>query len=70
MERGSSFDFEVQEDAGVDITLPFFRDLLSDQPIAGGDDFGSLSGSIEPSLPQRGSATCPTLDVDIDNLAF
>jgi hypothetical protein len=34
---------------GVDITLPFFRDLLSDKPVQGADPIHGLAGWSEGS---------------------
>ncbi|KAF8174801.1 hypothetical protein K438DRAFT_1771383 [Mycena galopus ATCC 62051] len=59
---------------GVDITLPFFRDLLSDKPIAGASVVGSLANWAEQveSTARRGknSAGNTTWEGEVDSLTF
>ncbi|KAJ7844214.1 hypothetical protein B0H14DRAFT_2585282 [Mycena olivaceomarginata] len=49
----ASTTLEVRRN-GVDITLPFFRDLLSDKPVQGADTIHGLAGWSEGSAVKKG----------------
>ncbi|KAJ7023185.1 ribonuclease H-like domain-containing protein [Mycena alexandri] len=65
--------FETAKD-GVDLTIPFFRDLLSDEPVVGADKIGSLSDWAARSKKTRGTASraAPTMtfDGEVEELVF
>ncbi|KAJ6617625.1 hypothetical protein B0H10DRAFT_2218356 [Mycena sp. CBHHK59/15] len=54
-----SLDFSIERE-GVDITNPYFRDCLSDEPVQGADKIGSLS-TWGASAGKTGRSTLPML---------
>jgi hypothetical protein len=59
---------------GVDITMPFFRDVLSDKPIPGANEIGSLADWSERATGSTGkgkkAAGDLTWEGEVETLVF
>jgi hypothetical protein len=64
-----STELEQRRD-GVDITLPFFRDLLSDKPIDGADAIRSIGEDSKSGGKAKNKASSTVWDGEAEKIAF
>ncbi|KAJ7883637.1 hypothetical protein B0H14DRAFT_3857252 [Mycena olivaceomarginata] len=64
-----STELEQRRD-GVDITLPFFRDLLSDKPIDGADAIRSIGEGSKSGGKAKNKASSTVWDGEAEKIAF
>ncbi|KAJ7841711.1 hypothetical protein B0H14DRAFT_3140133 [Mycena olivaceomarginata] len=64
-----STELEQRQD-GVDITLPFFRDLLSDKPIDGADAIRSIGEGSKSGGKAKNKASSTVWDGEAEKIAF